>query len=141
MNAAQLQQTKLRVAEAFSESPGCDLDGMLDDIRHALDRSGLFTGISGRKTGSRRHLVETRCRTLPIATPRHALVELNRVWLEELRYSDFEAHAFMAAERALVLDFITAARSARLYVTGLIIVDLTPAVVHHTAGRSLAATG
>lgn len=125
MNVVELEELKDKVAAQYHQSPGGDLDGMIVDIRTALDKSGLLTTHRVRKTGSIHHLVEAHCRRVsPDITVQQLQAELERVWEEELRYDDFAAHAFDTTPAALVLDFLTVARSARLYVTGMIIVEL-----------------
>jgi hypothetical protein len=123
MDPAQLEQIKTRLAKEFFQSPGGDLDAMLCDIRGVLDRSGLFTDIVTRKTGSREHLINVRCQTASSSiSPRQVAEELFRAWQEELRYDDYAAHAIVPTESSITLDFVTATAQARLYVTGLVVV-------------------
>ena len=125
MDFAELEALKDKVNERYDQSPGGDLDGMLADMRSSLANSGFFSEPRLRKTGNRLHLVEAHCKvSSPNITPIMVRSELERMWLEELRYDDFEAHALGRTPTSVVLDFLTVARSARLYVTGLIIVDL-----------------
>lgn len=126
MNTDELEQMKERIAGAYAESPGGDLDGMLVDIRQALDRTGIFADVTTHKTGSRAHLIEVRCRrTTPEITTQRAVSELLRAWSEDLRYDDFEGHTVEITETAIVLDFLTGSNAARLYVTGMVVVALT----------------
>jgi hypothetical protein len=120
----QLTALKARVAGAYHESPGGDLDAMARDIDVSLRRSGLFTPPVVGKTGGHIHLVEARCTPAHPAIPAARIAaELRRIWLTELRYDDFEAHALLATPHAIHLDFLTVVRAPRLYVTGIIMVD------------------
>lgn len=125
MKVDELHALKVRVAGAYYESPGGDLDGMLRDMSEFIGRSGLFLPPVVRKTGSRSHLVEARCTPASAQTPVARLAdEVERIWTNDLRYDDFAAHALTITDSSIVLDFLTVARSARLYVTGMIIVAL-----------------
>jgi hypothetical protein len=125
MKVDELHALKVRVAGAYYESPGGDLDGMLRDMSEFIGRSRLFLPPVVRKTGSRTHLVEARCKPAIPLTPIARLAdEVERIWSDDLRYDDFAAHALTITDRSIVLDFLTVARSDRLYVTGMIIVDL-----------------
>jgi hypothetical protein len=128
MKVDELNALKTRVAGAFYESPGGDLDGMLTDLEEFIGRSGLFLPPAVRKTGSREHQIEARCSPVSSHTPVVRLAdEMERVWMDDLRYDDFEAHALLITDTAIILDFLTVARSARLYVTGMIIATLEQA--------------
>jgi hypothetical protein len=125
VDVVELDALKDRVAGRYDQSPGSDLDGMLEDLRAALGSSGLFSELRLRKTGSPRHLVEARCAPSSAnVTPATIRAELERVWQEQLRYDDFAAHAVEHTASALIFDFLTVARSAGMYMTGLIIVEL-----------------
>jgi hypothetical protein len=124
MRIEDLEALKERVAAGFNESPGGDLDAMGQDIAAAMRRSGLFTPVMVGKTGGHIHLVEARCGLVEQSTPAARIAaELQRIWLHELRYDDFEAHALLIAPHAVYLDFLTVAREARMYVTGIIKVE------------------
>lgn len=124
-NVVELEALKDKVHEGYYQSPGGDLDGMLDDIGNALHRSGYFSGPRLRKTGSRHHLVEAQVRrSSPNISPAMIRAELERLWEEDLRYDDYAAHAFDQTDKAIVFDFLTVAREARMYMTGMIVVDL-----------------
>jgi hypothetical protein len=125
MDVVELEALKDRVNERYIQSPGGDLDGMLDDMKASLSRSNMVADLRLRKTGSRHHLVEAHCRRAsPLISVAQLQAELARIWEEELRYDDFAAHAFDITNSTVVLDFLTVARSAKLYMTGMIIVDL-----------------
>jgi hypothetical protein len=126
MDPAQLERIKTRLAEQFHQSPGGDLEAMLDDIRAALTRSTLFADITTRKTGSREHLIEVRCQTASSTIAAHQVAkELHRVWQEELRYDDYAAHLIIPADTTMTLDFVTATAEARLWLTGMIVVAMS----------------
>ena len=127
MKADELTALKTRVAGAYYESPGGDLDAMMRDIGEHISHSGLFLPPVVRKTGSPAHQLEARCAPVSPQTPVPRLVdELERVWSSELRYDDFAAHALIITDDAIVLDFLTVSRSSRLYLTGMLIVTLGP---------------
>lgn len=126
MKLAELRRLKVRVAREYHQSPGGDLDGMLADITAALGRSGLFTAPLVTKTGGQEHLVEARCALIGNGTDAAQVAsELERIWQDELRYDDFEAHAVLITDDSIILDFLTIAVAPRLYVTGLVVVDNT----------------
>jgi hypothetical protein len=125
VDVVELDALKDRVCARYDQSPGSDLDGMLDDLRIALGGSGLFRDLRLRKTGSPRHLVEARCaRSSADISPSMIRAELERAWQEQLRYDDFAAHAVQQTPTAVIFDFLTVARSAGMYMTGLIVVEL-----------------
>jgi hypothetical protein len=124
LSIEDLDALKTRVATAYHQSPGGDLDAMGRDIASALRRCGLFMPALVGKTGGRIHLVEARCAPAhPSLSAARIASELQRIWLDELRYDDFEAHALLITPSAVHLDFLTVARAARLYVTGIIMVE------------------
>lgn len=126
MSTDELDRMKERIARTYAESPGGDLDGLLADIRDVLARSASFSDITTHKTGSRTHLIEARCRRASSSIgEQHIAAELLRAWRENLCYDDFESHAVEVTDTTVILDFITGSDAARLYVTGMIVVDLT----------------
>lgn len=124
LDPSELEQLKERVADQYQETNIGDLEGMIADCLREVEASPLFTSVAIRKTGSPVHQIDVECRAADPATAPETLAgELTRIWLEQLRYDDFEAHAIIMTEHAIVLDFLTVARGPRIFATGMIVVD------------------
>ncbi|MDQ3547717.1 MAG: hypothetical protein M3439_02760 [Chloroflexota bacterium] len=123
LDPAGLEQLKERVAAEYQESTIGDLEAMIADCRRAAEASPLFWAVAIRKTGTPVHQIEVECRPRdPATTPDTIASEITRIWLEQLAYDDFEAHAIIASDHAIVLDFLTVARGPRIFATGMIVV-------------------
>src|SRR5262249_10119582 len=111
------------MAHGFPSS-GIDLRGMIEDFHHAVDQSPLLTPRSVKKTGDPERMIEARCEPAAEAlTIPEVIAEIERVWMEELRYRHFEAHAVIHHDHEVSLDFVTLLESGSFYVTGRIAVD------------------
>ena len=119
----ELEQLKERVAGQYQECMIGDLEAMIADCLRAVEASPLFTSVVIRKTGSPVHQIEVECQPRNPATPPATIAsELTSLWLEQLCYDDFEAHAIITTDHSVVLDFLTVARGPRLFATGMIVV-------------------
>jgi hypothetical protein len=123
LDLPELEQLKERVAGQYQECMIGDLEAMIADCLRAVEASSLFTSVTIRKTGSPVHQIEVECQPRDRATPPAAIAaEITTIWLEQLCYDDFEAHAIIATDPSVVLDFLTIARGPRLFATGMVIV-------------------
>lgn len=123
LDLAELEQLKERVAGRYQECTIGDLEAMIADCRRAVEASPFFTSVAIRKTGTPVHQIEVACQLRDPATPPATITTaLTTIWLEHLSYDDFEAHAILTTDTAIVLDFLTVARGPRLFATGMIVV-------------------
>jgi hypothetical protein len=122
LDLPELEQLKERVAGQYHECPVGDLEAMIADCLRAVKASPLFTSVAIRKTGTPVHQIEVECQPHDPATPPDTIANaLQTIWLEQLCYDDFEAHTIVATDTSIVLDFLTVARSPRLFATGMIV--------------------
>jgi hypothetical protein len=123
VDADELERVKERIAEQFTASPGSDLEAMMRAMTLSLEQSPMLRNVVARKTGGHAHLIEVECQLATSALALDAaLAEIERIWLEELRYDDFAAHAIEQTDEHAIFDFLTAARDQRLYLSGMIVV-------------------
>jgi hypothetical protein len=123
LDLAELEQLKERVAGQYRECMIGDLEAMITDCMVAVEASPLFTSVAIRKTGSPVHQIEVECQPRNPATSSDAIAnELAAIWLEQLCYDDFEAHAIITTDHSVVLDFLTVTLGPRLFATGMIVV-------------------
>ena len=123
LDLAELEQLKERVAGQYRETSIGDLEAMIADSRRAIEASPILAFGGIRKTGTPVHQIEVECKPRDPATPPETVAaEITRIWLEQLCYDDFEAHAIDTTDNAVVLDFLTVAREPRLFATGMIVV-------------------
>lgn len=124
LDLAELEQLKERVAGQYQETTIGDLEAMIADSRRAIEASPILAFGGIRKTGTPVHQIEVECRPRDPATPPETIAtEISRIWLEQLCYDDFEAHAIDTNDDAIVLDFLTVARGPRIFATGMIVVS------------------
>src|SRR5262245_17882327 len=103
-------RTKI-MAQSFPSS-GVDLQGMIEDFHHTLDQSRLLTLRSVKKTGNPERMIEARCEPAADSlTIPEVIAEVERVWMAELRYSHYEAHAVIHHDYEVSLDFVTLSES------------------------------
>jgi hypothetical protein len=104
-------------------SSGDNLLGMEMDFVARL--SGLdeldSKSVKVRRTGSTEELIIATCRCaegVPLAVAGNAV---RTVWLDDLRYSEFEAHSLAISDGVAELRFVTQmSRGGGLYVTGVV---------------------
>jgi len=127
MGVDELERVKGRITDGFRASPGSDLAAMMAEMIASLERSPLLRAATARKTGGRAHLIEVQChRATPDLAPDTIMAEIERLWLEELRYDDFEAHTIELTDEHGILDFVTVTRDQRLYLSGMIVAHFGP---------------
>lgn len=125
LDQAELEQLKERVAGQYQECTIGDLEALIADCLRAVKASPLFTSVAIRKTGTPVHQIEVECQPRDPSTLPDAIAnEITRIWLEQLCYDDFEAHAIITTDQAIVLDFLTVARAPRIFATGMIVVGM-----------------
>src|SRR2546423_1534981 len=91
------------VSQLRPRSPGDD-----QGFPHALDQSWLLTPRSVKRTGQPDRMIEASCEpAADTITVPEVIVETERVWTEELRYTHFEAHAVIHHDYDVSLDFVT----------------------------------
>lgn len=123
LDLAELEQLKERVAGQYQECSVGDLEALIADCRRTVEASPFFASVAIRKTGTPVHQIEVECQPRdPAARPGAITSTLAAIWLEQLCYDDFEAHAIITTDHAIVLDFLTVARGPRLFATGMIVV-------------------
>ncbi len=101
---------------------------MAADFDHYLRESDTLILVSVSQTTDITNLIEAQCRTEGVSAFK-AAHETARIWLEYLRYTEFEAHivsevVFPDDEQILLFEFITVGLRPRVYVTGKIVVDM-----------------
>ena len=123
LDLPELEQLKERVAGQYHECTIGDLEAMIADCLRAVEASPLFTSVAIRKNGTSVHQIEVECQPHDLAAPPATLANaVQTIWLEQLCYDDFEAHAIITTDTSIVLDFLTVARGPRLFATGMIVV-------------------
>jgi hypothetical protein len=126
MTIEQFHLLKRKIMAQGTPGSRDDLEGMMIDFQHSLDQSRLLTRVHLKKTGDPDCMIETTCQpaaeTLAIS---EVVAEIERLWMEELRYHQFEAHAIHRADYQEALDFITVGEHGGSYVTGRIAVDIS----------------
>jgi hypothetical protein len=126
MTLDELTHLKRKIMARSVPSSGDDLEGMVIDFQHSLEQSRLLTQMCVKKTGDPGCMIEATCQpaanTLTIP---EIIAEIERLWMEELRYQHFEAHAVGRADYDVTLDFITLCEHGSFYVTGSIAVDVS----------------
>jgi hypothetical protein len=121
-----LEDLRYRIADGFAPSPGSDLEAMMTEICDSLRRMPHLTAIVARKTGGHTHHIEVECSPIGAGMPADTLIAaIERVWDDELRYDDFSAHSIDLTNERGVLDFLTATRAERLYLSGMIVIRFT----------------
>jgi len=103
-------------------STGDDLLGMIIDFDHYLRSCPALLKVEVLPTGRVDSLIEARC-AMTRGDGRDTAAEIERVWLEDRRYSGPEAHLLLYSEDSITLDCISAPPGWDYYVTARISVD------------------
>jgi hypothetical protein len=99
--------------------------GMLADFHHSVEQSPLLTRARVRKTGDPPCMIKATAQPAsPTLSPPEIGVEVERIWMEELRYRHFEAHALVSSDEEVALEFVTVMEPGGPHVTGRISVDI-----------------
>ncbi len=99
-------------------STGDNLLGFEIDIESYLEMSETFKGIRVSRTGDTNCLIVAKCKYASTTTPDEVAKELEEIWMDSLRYQEFEKHVCKIQERTVVFYFCTT--SDHLGVTGKI---------------------
>src|ERR1051326_3428490 len=91
MDSAELNQIRKKIMSQSFPSRGADLAGMQADFDASLDASQLLTDIKVQKTGQPNCLIRAACKLQSDrCTVAEVVAEVERIWMEELRYRHFE---------------------------------------------------
>ena len=125
MNATEFKTAKKRIMREYRPSSRGNLVGKLADFSHYLEQSRVIIPTRVRKTADIGCRLEATCRPRsPSAAAAEIAAELERIWLEDLRYEDFGVHTMSRSDQEVCLDFITLMEDAGLYVAGCIVVAI-----------------
>jgi hypothetical protein len=101
-------------------SQGDNLLGFYYDLKLCLSRETFLENVEVQTTD------DPRCLLVATAATTSHLREISdylvKLWLEQLRYRDFEAHEIFYELQSVTLRFITKANDAPLCVTGKIVI-------------------
>jgi hypothetical protein len=116
---------------------GLNLEGMIDDVDHALWSEGFLVHRI-EKTGDPQRMLEVTCApdSVPVTQARAAL---EHAWIEEAAFRK-EAHIVEEHANQLLLDFVTWwDQPDGPYVTGRVVADLTrsPSNDSHEGGDAI----
>ena len=128
MNAAEFRRAKREIMALFRRGGGLHLTGMEHDVYVGVEFSDRLSLIDLKMTGEADQMISARCRPTSIDVTGEALAaELERVWMEVLRYREgFEAHRLTASQERIMLDGITGPAEGNFYLTVRIEVDFLP---------------
>lgn len=125
MDADELNGLRKKITSQGIPLAGVGMKAMMVDFHHALEASPLLGRIKVRKTGKPVHMIAAFCEPASAASsPSEIAGEMERIWMEELRYHAFEAHAFVPSDEEAILDGLTMMGPQGPYVTARIDVDL-----------------
>jgi hypothetical protein len=125
MNEDEFARARRRIAAQGFPSSGKDFKGMLADFHDSLERSDLLALRSVKKTGEPERMIEALCEpAAETLTIPEAIAEIERIWMNELRYQHYEAHSLSRRDYELSLEFVTLDGPGSFYVTGQIAVDV-----------------
>jgi hypothetical protein len=122
MNCIRIRR---KILSHYHSLPAQELTEFLADLQRSLQNSPKLALLFARQTDEPERLIDLLCEpasdTLTIA---EVSAELERLWLEELRYPHFEAHAVSQEGFDLTLEFVTVTGPGGFAVTGAITVDV-----------------
>jgi hypothetical protein len=125
VDGADFETRRREIMGVAPPSRGDDLAGMYHDIEAYLSGSALLGGVEVRETGEAGNMLVGTCRAAVAAVaPEQVAAELERIWLERLRYGYREAHELTIEPRAVTLRFITQIDPGAFYVTGSLVAAL-----------------
>jgi Phospholipase_D-nuclease N-terminal len=122
-NSETFADAKLRVIAAGWPSGGDDLLGIELDTDARLAGSDLLDADSvevERHAGNPEELIVARCTPAEDVNFEQAAAEIERIWVDLLRYRFFESHEFTTKEDRSVFQFVTQIERGGMYVTGTI---------------------
>ena len=96
------------------------------DFQRSLEQSSLLTRVRVKGTDDLGCMIEATCQpAVNTPTISEIIAEVERLWMEELRYQHFEAHALVRTDYNESLEFVTESGQGGFYVTGRIAVDIS----------------
>ena len=125
MTADEFNKVKSKVT-AKTRPSSSDLEGIIVDLHHFLQESGVLKVVKVKKTGELDRLIDVRCKLISkSASISDVAAEVERVWTEDIAYRNFEAHALHHSSDGFIFDFITGTQypDQYIYITGSIIVN------------------
>src|SRR5438128_2208494 len=94
MKERELEQAKRKIMAQGYPSTGGDVAGMIIDFHEALEQSRALKLRHVKKTGEPDCMIEAHCEPASVAlTIPDVVAEVERLWMNDLRYSHQEAHA------------------------------------------------
>jgi hypothetical protein len=110
------------VAAAAPPADPDNLSGMATDFDHYLWRCPSIRTVTVSTDPDPARQLTARCLAEPAASPNRVAGEIKEVWLQDLRYSYWEAHSLQLTPTSVRLDVITKIDENGYYITGSIIV-------------------
>ena len=104
------------------KSSGDNLRGFEIDIEAFLDESDVLSDAWVTSGEDEDCMITATCNYSDISSEKEIASELEEIWLEYLRYSEFEKHAFEISSGKVTLYFCT--KSGPLGVSGKIVASL-----------------
>jgi hypothetical protein len=125
VHGAELETVKRQVMSRNRPATSGELEGVIIDASYFLEQSGILDVRKIKKTGDTASMLQVVCRPISQVVAGEKLVsEVERVWLEEICFQDFEAHALEVSKENAHLDFVTVSQGSNHYYTGRITVNL-----------------
>jgi len=104
-------------------SYGDDLRGFEIDIEAFLDESEILSNANVISSSDAQCMIKASCRFSDNFTEKEVVLELKEIWLDYLRYQEFERHTCEISAGKVVFHFCTT--SGSLGVSGKIIATRT----------------
>jgi len=97
---------------------GDNLTGFRIDIDHILEDSGLFEWVELKEASSLDCMVTAVCKAKESSDLIKLQKDIERIWMDFLRYPSFEKHRFEKTDAGFLLHFVTT--STNLGIVGVI---------------------
>ena len=121
-----LESVVTEVFRSALPSAGDNLAGFAEDAERSLRATRVFSGVTVRRVGDPRCLLDIRAEVGRSAESLQAVSDaLCSAWVS-MAYEGFEASSCVWFREAMVLRFVTAMEGARLFVTGRVLVSGGP---------------
>ena len=100
----------LKIIDAHgSRNTGDNLLGFEIDMEHYLEDSDLFKSVSINRSTSSACMLQAICIIKPDIDIEFIKKRIENIWLNDLRYSQFEDHEVFVDEKSIKLNFVTIA--------------------------------
>jgi hypothetical protein len=103
-----------------------NLSGMEVDFDHYLRRCPSIREVTVRSRPDPVRQLTARCLAEPAASPHRVAAEIEEVWLRDLQYGYWEAHALRVTAASVRLDVATRIDEDGYFIAGAIIVEPGP---------------